>query len=526
MYGGTKFLTILIFLQLSEMAFAEQCVPSSCGHIRTISFPFRLKSDPKHCGLEKYELSCEGNHTIFYGHNESYYYVVQAINYENSTIRVVDPDIREELLCSLPQHSRSTLSPPPFYGFTTSIYKPGGGYTWISLAKTITIFSCPFAINFPAFAEITNCINRSTYASNASSDLFKGHTYATMDELFTSHVRVGCTVDLQSTTSWHTEDAHANISILSFHNALAYGFELSWFRDVYCDGCPHTCEGENSRDVRCVEHSCTYYHFGFNIFSCVAESLTFDVLSSVVPWMLCIAGEVQALQTPLRPSESLHPSLLEFNTSSSISSSESVKLLQSGSDSAKIDGKVIDPALKGTLNVLGSVAMTASIRRVVLTSSVVAVAFNGKLRTPEVVVDETWWSDPDFCRESQWSLMDSSMVAFSSSGMYFRRLWLRMLRGSLSKRQSFDMVTINPAMVIGALLQPTLNTSCAAILQLLNGMLYLKATGAETYPNATLGWVSVKDVSLVHILAFENSSANGRYLMVESVAHYSELESI
>lgn len=50
--------------------------------------------------------------------------------------------------------------------------------------------------------------------------------------------------------------------------------------------------------------------------------------------------------------------------------------------------------------------------------------------------------------------------------------------------------------------------------------------GAETYPNATLGWVNVKDVALAHILAFENHSANGRYLMVEAVAHYSELVKI
>lgn len=51
-------------------------------------------------------------------------------------------------------------------------------------------------------------------------------------------------------------------------------------------------------------------------------------------------------------------------------------------------------------------------------------------------------------------------------------------------------------------------------------------TGSETYPNATSGWVNVKDVALAHILAFENPSANGRYIMVESVAHYSELVQI
>ncbi|CAN4123162.1 unnamed protein product [Withania somnifera] len=167
--------------------------------------------------------------------------------------------------------------------------------------------------------------------------------------------------------------------------------------------------------------------------------------------------------------------------------------------------ELIDPAVKGTLNVLGSVAKTPSVRRVVLTSSVAAVAFNGKPRTPEVVVDETWWSDPDFCRESQlWYVLSKTLAEDAA--------W------KFVKERAFDMVTINPAMVIGPLLQPTLNTSCAAILQLLNG--------AETYPNSTLGWVNVKDVALAHVLAFENPSANGRYLMVESVAHYSEMVKI
>lgn len=38
-----------------------------------------------------------------------------------------------------------------------------------------------------------------------------------------------------------------------------------------------------------------------------------------------------------------------------------------------------------------------------------------------------------------------------------------------AKEKGLDIVTINPAMVIGPLLQPTLNTSAAAILSLING---------------------------------------------------------
>ncbi|KAK1375102.1 hypothetical protein POM88_031295 [Heracleum sosnowskyi] len=49
---------------------------------------------------------------------------------------------------------------------------------------------------------------------------------------------------------------------------------------------------------------------------------------------------------------------------------------------------------------------------------------------------------------------------------------------------------------------------------------------AQTFPNASFGWVNVKDVANAHILAYETPSANGRYCLVESVVHYSEIVGI
>lgn len=60
---------------------------------------------------------------------------------------------------------------------------------------------------------------------------------------------------------------------------------------------------------------------------------------------------------------------------------------------------MIDPALKGTLNVLESCAKAPSVKRVVLTSSMAAVVRNGRPQNPEVVVDETWFSDPELCEQ-------------------------------------------------------------------------------------------------------------------------------
>ncbi|CAA0833476.1 NAD(P)-binding Rossmann-fold superfamily protein [Striga hermonthica] len=167
--------------------------------------------------------------------------------------------------------------------------------------------------------------------------------------------------------------------------------------------------------------------------------------------------------------------------------------------------ELIDPALKGTLNVLQSCAKTPSVKKVVLTSSLAAVLFNGEPRTPQVVVDETWWSDIEFCRKiKKWYFLSKTLAEDAA--------W------KFVQEKGIEMISINPAMVIGPSLQPNLNLSSAVILNLING--------AETYPNAAIGWVNVKDVATAHIQAFENPSASGRYCVVESVAHYSEIVKI
>lgn len=67
--------------------------------------------------------------------------------------------------------------------------------------------------------------------------------------------------------------------------------------------------------------------------------------------------------------------------------------------------ELLEPAVKGTLNVLRSCAKVSSIKRVVMTSSMAAVIFNGRPLTPDVVVDETWFSDPVFCEKSKVCLL-------------------------------------------------------------------------------------------------------------------------
>uniref|UniRef100_A0A6N2L6G2 NAD-dependent epimerase/dehydratase domain-containing protein n=1 Tax=Salix viminalis TaxID=40686 RepID=A0A6N2L6G2_SALVM len=172
----------------------------------------------------------------------------------------------------------------------------------------------------------------------------------------------------------------------------------------------------------------------------------------------------------------------------------------SPTDDPQVD--LIDPALKGTLNVLRSCAKVHSIRRVVLTSSLAACIYSGKPLNHDVVIDETWHSDPAICKELKaWYALSKTLAEEAA--------W------SFAKENATDLVIMNPSFVIGPLLQPTLNLSVEMILNLVNG--------AETYPNAYYRCIDVRDVANAHIQAFEIPSASGRYGLTANVTAFSEV---
>ncbi|KAF2293459.1 hypothetical protein GH714_001957 [Hevea brasiliensis] len=162
---------------------------------------------------------------------------------------------------------------------------------------------------------------------------------------------------------------------------------------------------------------------------------------------------------------------------------------------------LIDPAVKGTLNVLKSCAKVPSIKRVVVTSSMASVSYNGKDLTPDVVVDETWFSDLAFCESKKLWYAISKIFADEAAWRF-------------AKENGIDLVTIHPGFVIGPLLQPTLSPSVEVFAHYING--------AKTFPNDNCKFIDVRDVANAHIGAFELASASGRYCLVGTVVHYSE----
>ncbi|CAN0862956.1 Phenylacetaldehyde reductase [Linum grandiflorum] len=164
--------------------------------------------------------------------------------------------------------------------------------------------------------------------------------------------------------------------------------------------------------------------------------------------------------------------------------------------------EIVDPAVKGTLNVLKSCAKSPSVRRVIVTSSAASVFYTGKPITQDSVADETWFSDPTLCRKLQmWYQLSKTLAE--------RAAW------DFAKENEIDMVTIHPGIVNGPFLQPALTFSQDLVLNLVNGN--------QTYPSYYYRSVDVRDVAEAHVKALEIESASGRYCLVGSTADFPQV---
>jgi len=161
--------------------------------------------------------------------------------------------------------------------------------------------------------------------------------------------------------------------------------------------------------------------------------------------------------------------------------------------------ELVDPAVKGTTNVLKSCKKAKSVKRVVLTSSMAAIT------------DEP--SDDKIFTEADWNNLSS----LKRNPYYYSKTEAEKSAWEFVKAQntSFDLVVINPFMVIGPALSPALNESNKIFKDILSG----------AYPTImSLHWgiVDVRDVAKAHILAMETDTASGRYLVSNEIVKMAE----
>jgi dihydroflavonol-4-reductase len=151
---------------------------------------------------------------------------------------------------------------------------------------------------------------------------------------------------------------------------------------------------------------------------------------------------------------------------------------------------LVEPAVRGTRNVLDACSRAGTVRRVVVTSSMAAITDEPE---SDRVLDESDWNEK--------SSLDRNPYYYSKT-LAEKAAW------ELAEGAEWDLVVINPFLVVGPSLTPSLNTSNKMFADMLDG----------EYPvlmNLTWGMVDVRDVAEAHVRAIESAHAGGRYICVD-----------
>ncbi len=166
--------------------------------------------------------------------------------------------------------------------------------------------------------------------------------------------------------------------------------------------------------------------------------------------------------------------------------------------------ELIRPAVEGTLRVLRAAA-AAGLKRVVLTSSIAAVAY-GLKRGQNRPMDESRWTDLDATED---------LTAYSVSKTLAERAAWKFID---STPGAPELVTVNPGMVFGPVLDKSVRSpSTQVITRFLKGQL-------PGTPKIHFEAVDVRDVSDLHLRALEMPEAAGqRYLATGGVLTLAEV---
>ncbi|CAL5206677.1 unnamed protein product [Lathyrus oleraceus] len=224
---------VVFLLILSYKSYGDEQQESCsqrCG-VHNITHPFRLKNSPKHCGDERYILSCENNNQLILYYKPFGKYYVQSINYNNFTIRLLDFN-----------HSSYSVPPHPLgsYNFTshnsiTSLYQVYGD-RFKSLVKPILYVNCPNRVQYSSdiYFPAPTCINISdSYPQHGNFSIKFGY----QKSLSRLGLEDGCRIEFMYLTSWDLQDGNnSNISCTDIRRMMLYGFELSWSNIPCKDG--------------------------------------------------------------------------------------------------------------------------------------------------------------------------------------------------------------------------------------------------------------------------------------------------
>lgn len=170
---------------------------------------------------------------------------------------------------------------------------------------------------------------------------------------------------------------------------------------------------------------------------------------------------------------------------------------------------LVEPATQGTRHVLAAANRTPSVRRVVLTSSIVATY--GDAADLEDIGEDRF-------NEGHWN---TSSSARHQPYSYSKTLAERLAWEIAAEQERWDLVAVNPGLVLGPGLSPHTKAE---------GVLVMRDLGKGYYrfgaPDLEFAIVDVRDVAEAHVLAGTLPDANGRHILVAESRNLVEMGAV
>ncbi|XP_027941541.1 LEAF RUST 10 DISEASE-RESISTANCE LOCUS RECEPTOR-LIKE PROTEIN KINASE-like 2.1 isoform X2 [Vigna unguiculata] len=259
------FTILVLFHQTCCAKHRASCPSSSCGEIHEIKHPFRLKDDPRDCGLPEYEFDCVNNRplvTLFSGK-----YFVEEINYDRYQIRLIDPGVVEDTSCSFPRYFLSTQN---FSGYDDDLLATLSGEDYESETAKVAFGENVYE---PAKVVFLNCSDRVSddprYVEVKSGGCDSGgYIYAVVDrgkkfhpEFTVMDVKAGCSLKVATFANWthgvsyRESTDNRNVSYADILKSLEKGFWLTWLPLVCRDHCGNGIScilNQTTQEIQCI----------------------------------------------------------------------------------------------------------------------------------------------------------------------------------------------------------------------------------------------------------------------------------
>ncbi|MFQ6621019.1 hypothetical protein Gotur_001540 [Gossypium turneri] len=201
----------------------KHCGVTSCGNL-SVSYPFRLKSQPQGCGFMWFELVCNNNRTIFPMEDGDFY--VQNISYVNKTIHLLDVNVANHN-CSIPLSSLplSPIDNSTFQNdFAVYVYSYNDFAVYVysySEYSKIYVVNCSMKMNKSWHG--VNYINASRCSSSPQTN---NNFYYFLDGgTPPSYFHPSCTVEARVPISLHNI---SGLSTFDIYKKLMMGTRIKW----------------------------------------------------------------------------------------------------------------------------------------------------------------------------------------------------------------------------------------------------------------------------------------------------------